>query len=574
MSLQPVYDIAEICARQGITHAVISPGSRNAAITLAFTRHKDIKTFVIPDERSAGFIALGLALQLGAPVAIVCTSGTAAFNLAPAVAEAFFQQVPLLVLTADRPPEWIGQQDGQAIFQRNIFGPHVKQAYELPVSRIHPDEIWHINRLVNQAILLARALPRGPVHLNVPFREPFYPASATEKTTYTNQVRIIREVPSAGTMTKEEATALAYELRSFHRIVLVAGQMPRDESLLSAVQNLPEKLVVLADITANLNDLKTVFVQYDMALAHAPEAWKEDLQPDLLITFGNHILSKHLKLYLRKHRPAGHWHVQPQGDVPDVFQSLTRIIRCTPASFCQWLSTATVSEHQTRYAAKWRRLSNLTAAGIESFLNIPASSELHLTRALLQNLPAHSHLHLANSMSVRYAAMMIQPARHVVVHSNRGTSGIDGCTSTAVGHSLAHSALHVLLTGDLAFFYDRNAFWHNYPLPNLRIAVLNNHGGLIFKLIDGPAHLPEADEYFVTQQQLTAKHLCAEFGFEYIPVRKPADIPAGINKLLAPGPTAKILELESRVSDNVSIFESLKHHIRQTYATQISLAAH
>lgn len=574
MSLQPVYDIAEICARQGITHAVISPGSRNAALTLAFARHKDIKTFVIPDERSAGFIALGLAQQLGEPVAIVCTSGTAACNLVPAVAEAFFQQVPLLILTADRPPEWIGQQDGQTIFQRNIFGPHVKQAFELPTSRIHPDELWHVNLLVNQAILLCRSLPCGPVHLNVPFREPFYPTEPNEKTTFSTGVRVIHEVYSSYTLDKAEASRLAEELRSFHRILLVAGQMPHDESLFSAVQNLPENVVVLADITANLNHLKTVFVQYDTALAQAPEAWKEDLKPDLLITFGNHILGKNLKLYLRKHRPVAHWHVQPQGDVPDVFKSLTRIIRCTPASFCQWLSEGTVSEHQTHYAAKWRRLSNLTTAGIESFFKIPGCSELHLTHTLLQNLPAHSHLHLANSMSVRYATLVGKTATRVAVHSNRGTSGIDGCTSTAVGHSLAHSGLHVLLTGDLAFFYDRNAFWHNYPLPNLRIVVLNNHGGLIFKLIDGPSHLPEADEYFVTKQQLTAKHLCAEFGFEYIPVKVSADIPAGINKLLAPGNTVKILELESRVSDNVSIFESLKNHIRQTYATQISLAAH
>lgn len=193
MSLQPVYDIAEICAKKGITHAVISPGSRSAALTLAFVRHPSIKTFIIPDERSAGFIALGMAQQLRKPVVTICTSGTAVYNLGPAIAEAFFQQVPLVVLTADRPPEWVAQQDGQTIFQRNIFGAHVKQSYELPVSRQHPDEAWHVNRIINEAVNLSLDLPPGPVHINAPFREPFYPASSGEIIRYSSDVRTICE---------------------------------------------------------------------------------------------------------------------------------------------------------------------------------------------------------------------------------------------------------------------------------------------------------------------------------------------------------------------------------------------
>jgi 2-succinyl-5-enolpyruvyl-6-hydroxy-3-cyclohexene-1-carboxylate synthase len=574
MSLQPLYDIAEICAQQGITHAVICPGSRNAPLTLAFARHSAIKTFVIPDERSAGFIALGMAQQLRKPVVIISTSGTAAYNLAPAVTEAFFQQVPMLVVTADRPPEWTGQQDGQTIFQRNIFGNHVKQWFELPVSRQHPDEVWHINRIVNDAVLLTRTLPEGPVHINVPLREPFYPVHPNEELSFSHNTRIIRETPAEMSLAEATASELSHLLRAFRRVLLVAGQLPHNTHLNRALQQLPPEHVVLADVTANLADSGRTIAHADLIAGHTTEAWKAELQPDLLITFGRNILSKNLKLFLRSFPPKEHWHIEACGQVADVFQGLTRIIRTTPAQFCLWLAKQPLTESQNQFAKNWQTAAQLATTRIADFLNQSVLSELKLTDELLHCLPPYTHLHLANSMSVRYANMVRPLPRHVTVHSNRGTSGIDGCTSTAVGHALAHHGLHVLLTGDMAFFYDRNAFWHNYPLPNLRIAVLNNHGGTIFKMIDGPSKLPEADQYFVTQQALSAQHLCAEYGFEYIPVTTLPELQSGIQRLLAPGHTVKILELETRVSDNVSIFEAFKQHLRIAYATQIPLATH
>ncbi|MFT4033834.1 MAG: thiamine pyrophosphate-binding protein, partial [Siphonobacter sp.] len=177
MILQPVLDLVELCVRKGIRYAVISPGSRSAALTLAFARHSEIETKVIPDERVAGYVALGMAQQLRSSVAVVCTSGTAALNLAPAVAEAYFLKVPLLILTADRPSEWIQQQDGQMIYQQDVFGKHVKQSHQLPADYPHPDAAWYMERLVNQVISIAESQPQGPVHLNLPIREPFYPTT-------------------------------------------------------------------------------------------------------------------------------------------------------------------------------------------------------------------------------------------------------------------------------------------------------------------------------------------------------------------------------------------------------------
>ncbi len=191
MSIQAIINIAEICARHGVKQAVICPGSRNAPIILAFARHPKIKTFVIPDERSAGFIALGMAQSSDNLVVIVCTSGTASANLYPAIMEAFYQQVSLLILTADRPPEWIDQQDGQTIRQQNIYQNQVLGSYQFPVSFDHEDAVWHAEKMVSEAIIKATGFSKGPIHINIPIREPFYP-TAEEKFHYSEKLKIIK----------------------------------------------------------------------------------------------------------------------------------------------------------------------------------------------------------------------------------------------------------------------------------------------------------------------------------------------------------------------------------------------
>lgn len=193
-ALQPIWNIAHICHKQGIENVIISPGSRSAPLTLAFVRHKNLKCKVVADERSAAFIALGIAQQTNKPVVLICTSGSAAYNYAPAIAEAYFQQIPLLVLTADRPPEWIDQFDGQTIRQTNIYGKHVKESYTLPVDLSHQDAVWHVERTISEAINLAKTYPAAPVHINAPFREPFYPPVENQEEEdinnyYENQVK-------------------------------------------------------------------------------------------------------------------------------------------------------------------------------------------------------------------------------------------------------------------------------------------------------------------------------------------------------------------------------------------------
>ena len=252
--LQPLIDLAEICYQQGIRHVVISPGSRSAALTLAFARHGGFQAHVCIDERSAGFIALGMAQQIDSPVVLICTSGSAAYNFAPAVSEAFFQQIPLLVLTADRPKEWQHQYDGQTIYQTGIFGQHVKRSFEVSPDYQHSDVQWAINRIMNEAINLASVAPNGPVHINVPVREPFYPTSQEDFRT-SQEVRIIKRQENETIWPQNVWEELLDEWENAPKILIAGGQGKPDAALNAVLGRITEEwqIPVLGDCIANLS---------------------------------------------------------------------------------------------------------------------------------------------------------------------------------------------------------------------------------------------------------------------------------------------------------------------------------
>ena len=520
MLLPSILNTAHICAQLGVRTFVLSPGSRSAALTLALVRHPDIDTKIISDERSAAFIALGMAQQLQQPVGLVCTSGSAAYNYAPAVAEAFFQQIPLIILTADRPPEWIDQLDGQTIRQRNIYGQHVKASYELPVGQAEAD-VWYAGRMVSEAIHLSRAFPAGPVHLNVPIREPFYPADGEQ--IHFEGTKVIFQAESIPMLTEESIAALQEEWQRYDRKLIVGGQYPYDVPLAEALSTLSttQHIPVVADVISNMHSVSNSIQNADVLLSQLKEDVGHQLHPDLLITYGLSVISKSLKLFLRKYPPAAHWHIQPAGNAADTFQVLTQVIHTSPATFFRTASAFSLaSQTQTDYYQHWhQREQKAVQFAQHLFSDSLATSvgEFQAIQTILHDLPDATDLHLANSMTVRYANLVGLSDHHaqVAVFANRGTSGIDGSNSTAVGSALTSDRLTVLLTGDLAFFYDRNAFWHNYLLPNLRIILLNNHGGGIFRLIDGPSRQPELEEYFETQQVLNAENTARDFEMEY-----------------------------------------------------------
>ncbi|MDO6391223.1 2-succinyl-5-enolpyruvyl-6-hydroxy-3-cyclohexene-1-carboxylic-acid synthase [Pontibacter sp. BT731] len=565
MLLAPVVNIAEICARKGVENVVLSPGSRCAPLTIAFARHPKLTVRTVSDERAAAFIALGMAQTTGKPTVLICTSGTAALNYAPAVAEAFFLQVPLLVLTADRPPEWIDQLDGQTIRQQQVYGKHIKRSFDFPVALEHPDAVWHTERMVSEALNEAVAYPAGPVHINVPLREPFYPADG-ENLSYDTQVKVIEEDHNAFEINPMQSLKLEQEMLFFKRVLIVAGQGNHDPRLLNALQNFMGSTgaVAVGDIISNMQQLPGVVRHQDAMLACPDPEKMQSLQPDLLITFGKSVISKSLKLYLRKYKPKAHWHIQPAGQVADTFQSLTRIIRCTPASFFRSMAGST--REDPGYIESWAGTESKAGKFLKDYTSSSPYSELTAISRVLNSLPQQSNLHLANSMAVRYANILaLQPEQDVQVHANRGTSGIDGSTSTAVGCALSSERITTLLTGDMAFFYDRNGLWHNYLPANLRIVIINNHAGGIFRLIDGPKRQPELEEYFETRQQLDARNTASDFGMAYTACSSLEELEQALPDFFAPDTGAGILEIFTDSKANAVEFAAYKQALLKAF---------
>lgn len=555
MIIQPILDLVAICAKKGIDHAILSPGSRCAPLTLAFARHPDIHARTISDERSAAFIALGMAQQLNQPVVLVCTSGSAALNYYPAIAEAFFQHVPLLILTADRPSEWIDQWDGQTIFQPEVYGKHVKKSFQFPDSFSNEEQVWHAGRIVNEAINLSKQFPAGPVHINVPLREPFYP-SENENFNFPEIPREFTTVSSQTQLSEESLKHIKNRLNDVSRILIVPGQQKPNPQLQSLLDQLSknQKAVIVTDSISNLQSESTINL-HDHWLGN--ENLHQSLAPDLVISFGKSVISKSLKQFLRK-TGASHWHIQPDGQAKDTYQHLTRILACSPTQFLNWLSQ-NLPEQNAEFQSNWLSLEKKIIESLSKAFDSVEFGEYSALHFLLKKIPSLSKLHLANSMAVRYVNFLGKRPQEIIC--NRGTSGIDGSNSTAVGCTFTTKEPVTLITGDMAFFYDRNAFWHNYSTPNLRVIILNNHAGGIFRLIDGPAKQPELEEFFETKQQLSANHLAEEFGFFYIKVKNQQELESALIDFYEPSIHPKILEIESSSAKNAEILKLVKARI-------------
>ncbi|MBA4853373.1 2-succinyl-5-enolpyruvyl-6-hydroxy-3-cyclohexene-1-carboxylic-acid synthase [Emticicia sp. BO119] len=565
--LQPILNIAEICARKNVKTAILCPGSRSAAITISMARHPDIKTYSISDERSAGFIGLGIAQMTDETVSLVCTSGTAAYNLAPAVAEAFFQEIPLLVLTADRPPEWINQYDGQTIYQENIFGKHVKQSYTLPSDYKHNDSVWQIERIINEAINLTQAFPKGPVHINIPIREPFYPL-AHEEIKFENRVRIIESV-----FTSKRVSNLFFEgfyeiWRGCEKKLIIVGQQ-QNNKLSEILRNISDEfnVPVLSDIISNVNFINVISA-HDIFLSSKNETFLETMSPDLIITCGKSIISKNLKQFIRNYKPNYHFHIQENPELIDPFQTLTHKIEVSDQYFFETLFSdldimnfkeGDNEDDNSEYFRLWQDANHRTRLKLSNFLLNPSYSEFKTVKKLIEKLPENSIFHLGNSMPVRYANLIgLSDDQNIQVFANRGTSGIDGILSSAVGNALSTTQLVICLIGDVSFFYDRNAFWNVYLPANLRIVLLNNHGGNIFRIIDGPNKQIELNDYFVTEQRFNAKNTCNDAGIEYALATNNEEIEKVLVHFFKISSKAKLLEIIVDGEISAEVFRDYK----------------
>ncbi len=558
---QAILNVAEICSRQNLKDVILSPGSRNAPLILAFSRHPELNIKVIPDERSAAYIALGMAQNSDKPVILICTSGTSVLNYGPGVAEAYYSNTPLLIITADRPPEWIDQQDGQTIRQASIFGPHVKYSYNLPVWSDHKDVQWHIERIANDAINKCISGNKGPVHINVPLREPLYPE--TDQTFHYTGVKVIRYRTAVKEITNESWQKLEKVISKSSKPLILCGQFYPDQETIDLLNSFGQRgeIPILGDALSNLHHIPGAVRNLQVILGQST-AKISRLQPDLLITFGGAVISKNLKQFFRRYSPKYHWHIQPNGMAVDTFQSLTEVIEMEPALFLRRLIRLEFNSEPNWYQ-KWQQEQDKAQTFILRMANSYEFNELQAVSLILDHLPP-CQLHVANSMPIRWTDLIGVPSSVDRIWANRGTSGIDGCNSTAVGHALSNRELQVLITGDMAFFYDRNAFWHNYALNNLKIIVLNNHGGGIFHLIEGPSNQPECEDLFVTHQGLIAQTIADEYGFFYRKSTTTAELKTHMAEVFDQQKQTAILEVEC--PDNMQmIYRQIHDKIDKSY---------
>ncbi len=509
---QDILNLVEVLSQLGLKHVVLSPGSRNAPLIKAFHQHKGTSCYSIVDERSAGFFALGIAQQIQQPVALVCTSGSALLNYGPAVVEAYYQRVPLLVISADRPQEWIGQGDGQAINQRQVFQNFSKGYFELKESRGHAASEWHNERTSAEVFNLAGLHPKGPVHLNVPLSEPLYgleKKSACLKTKPTHGF----QQPSAD---PKALKALTNSFCKSDRIMILVGQHHPDQELAQAIESLSKlpQVTVLTETTANL--FGNGFVdQIDNVLATITEEEKPLLAPTHLITLGGMVVSKRLKQFLRGFRVDEHWHIDPAPQHIDTYQQLSHHLQSDVLSVVQYLSKHVKAVEQSSFGIQWKAKKQQAQARHEAFLKNATYSDLKVFEQILQQIPEGSLLQIGNSTPIRYV-QLFNNKPGIDHYCNRGVSGIDGCTSTAAGAAVASKKPTVLISGDVSFLYDNNGLWNN-TIPNSFLAiVINNAGGNIFRIIEGPDQFEEMAQYIETTHHLNMKPLAEMHGFRYL----------------------------------------------------------
>jgi len=520
--------LIEICNAKDIHDIVISPGSRNAPLTIGFVNNPAFHCYSIADERCAAFFALGIAQQKQKPVALVCTSGSALLNYYPAVSEAFYSQIPLVVISADRPKSKIDIGDGQTIRQENVFANHI-----LFNANLHEDVSEENDIKINEAITVA-VNQKGPVHINVPFEEPLY-ETVSELS--------VQPLIVASNHHKKELPKLDVFVNQWNsvkkKLILIGGNYPNtiDATLVNQLANDPS-VVVMTEVTSNLHHPNFI-TNIDTLITPFTDDDFKAFQPEILITLGGMVVSKRVKAFLRKYKPNEHWHIDALRAY-DTFGCLTHHFETTPnAFFNEFLTetTATESDYlQKTLGLKVHRKEKHT----EYLKNIPFS-DMKVFEMMLPMVPENSQLQISNSSPIRYAQLFdIHPS--IEVFCNRGTSGIDGSTTTAIGAALASGKPTIMITGDVSFFYDSNALWNNYIPKNFKIILINNRGGGIFRILPGHQETPVFNTFFETTHTLTAEHLAKMYGFDYFSSENESDLQSKTPLFLA-SETPSIIEV-------------------------------
>lgn len=493
----------------GVKHAIVSPGSRNAPIIIALSQRDEIEKYIIVDERSAAFTAIGIAQHSQSPVAIVCTSGSAVLNYAPGIAEAYYQQLPIIVISADRPIEWINQNDSQTIHQKGILNNIVKGSYDIPADCSNQTILWYCNRTINEALQTATALPNGPVHINIQLNEPLYNCKPLDEQ---HSRTIQRYVP------KIDAKSLSQFIEKINttKKVLILASFHNDcNDLSDSLNNISGgNIVVLSEIVAN-NHGKKIFYNIDRLFTEINDSDWAQLQPDILISYGGAPVSRLAKTLLRKCEGIEHWRIGNENSVIDTFQNLTLNIEISPSIFFNIISKEVRCIGE--YYNAWQSISNKANASHSYYIDNAPWSDLKAMNIIMNQIPTSDiNIQISNGSAIRYADILGKPANFSgSYHCNRGVSGIDGSTSTALGASMISTSTTLLITGDMSFSYDLSGLASQYNSERFKIIVLCNGGGGIFRFINGPSNLPEFERYFEVHRNIPVNKYAEAFGFDY-----------------------------------------------------------
>ena len=547
--------LTSLLLEYGVSDAVVCPGSRNAPIVHNLSVCEAIRCRPVTDERSAAFYALGLAIATRRPTVVCVTSGSALLNVMPAVAEAAYQHVPLVVISADRPQQWIGQLDGQTIPQPDALGRFVRKAVQLPEPH-NDEERWLCRRLVNEAIHLATCRQGAPVHIKVPISEPLFEFNIEQLPQLSRFNNIRRAVIKDASMDIPDA---------FHdakRPMIVIGQLAHGTISNETIRSLSEKYVVMSEPLSNPSYMTIHFdeaIRYivsDNSSINDDEDDKTAYYPDYVIYVGDTLVSKPARRFLRNAKAPSCLITPDAADIHDPLMTLTDIVECDTDSINALLASlcdAADTDERCRFHDRWQSFLDAYAAHADAYA--PEYSQMATVKYFeeqLADLDIDICVHYANSSAVRLACIY---AQHYV-WCNRGVNGIEGSLSTAAGFSLATNDMTVCVIGDLSFFYDQNALWNSNLRGNLRVILLNNRGGGIFRQLPGLSDSPAADDLVMASHENTAQGICTQNDIGYMSAKSMDEMQIGIVTLLTrESDRPMLLEVFTDSNDDVKALE-------------------
>ena len=553
--------LAHLLAYHGITDIVVSSGSRNAPLIHEVSKIPSIKLHTVIDERCAGFVALGMSLRQEKLVGLICTSGTALLNYAPAVAEAYYRNQPIIVISADRPMQWIDQDDGQTIRQFNALSNIVKSSYNVIPCSNEEESIWYANRIINEALLNAKNNVRGPVHINIPIDLPYIEASNEEIPT--SVYRGIDYIFPRSILPLAEVRTLINEFID-KKIAVIVGTHQPDAKLskaLSRLAHLPN-VVVFHEAQSNVKGLSRSVGSIDSVISVIPERIRSTMYPDLLISLGGTLVSQKIKVWLRN-APCSitHWQLGSSLSQPikDTYKHLAKYINAEPAPFFNALA-ATLSKNNrilnshegTEYTETWHKYTQKAKDLTSEYADQVPWSDFTAVRNLFAKLNSSVNLHISNGLSIRYAQISSYENVHRI-DANRGCNGIDGSTSTAIGAAIGCKLSTVLLTGDMSALYDLGALTIKEIPDNFSMFILNNKGGDIFRFIGNTCHLEICEERLAVPNSFKFKELSQAFNFKYAKLTSIENIEYACSLALA-GNGPYLFEIDTTQAHNSQIF--------------------